>query len=472
MKFPNILRKYFIVILLFVICFLVAGLIATQLIMRSFAPKDLIGPPLFFVKLVEDKPPNERLAFIKYLRSLDSMTPPLNLLDENGNNLSDPGEKLPGPWSEIAKSAESNRFVELKGKRMLGLPGPPGPRPGIVQLKGEPVQYIYFARNSKRPMPPPSLILMPFAAMTFALILGIGVALFFIYRSIHEKVLLADSVIGRLKSGDLKARFPVGRKDEFGQAMIRFNTMAEEVEHLVEQLRTVEKSRMTLLQELAHDLRTPIASLKNLIATVQKRLAQQEDELSNELLFLSNREIEYFERLVEDLLVLAQVSEPHYKRDSSPIVVAELLDDEAEAVASKYLSADREVWVDKCLDSDCDIHGDSHLLRRLFRNALENAFSFAATTVSIKIDDSHEQLKVEISDDGPGFPEDLLANFGTKRISRVLDRSKSGRVSVGLGSVIMKAIVHLHHGALIAENIKKSDGTIGGSRITIFLPKF
>ena len=109
------------------------------------------------------------------------------------------------------------------------------------------------------------------------------------------------------EKGNLKARFPIVRMDEIGQTMLRFNHMADEIEHLVERMKTVEASRASLLQELAHDLRTPVASLKNLIETVATKDASMQPALRVELMELALSECEYFERLVEDLLVIAQV---------------------------------------------------------------------------------------------------------------------------------------------------------------------
>ena len=121
--------------------------------------------------------------------------------------------------------------------------------------------------------------------------------------------------------------------DEIGQAMCRFNKMAEEIERLVEHLRSVEKARMALLQELAHDLRTPVASLKNLLATLEKRDQGSDTKVRAELMTLAQKEVDYFARLLEDLLILAQISEPRYAGDRREIQLEELFEDEAESVA-------------------------------------------------------------------------------------------------------------------------------------------
>src|SRR5262249_2643324 len=135
-----------------------------------------------------------------------------------------------------------------------------------------------------------------------------------------------------------KARFPIGgRLDELGQAMNRFNKMADEIERLVERLRSTEKSRIALLQDLTHDLRTPIASLKNLLATIEKKRQSRQDndaEIISEMLSLSQREVDYLEKLVEDLLFLAQVSEPRYRVEQDLVSLLEIVDLESENVSA------------------------------------------------------------------------------------------------------------------------------------------
>ena len=97
--------------------------------------------------------------------------------------------------------------------------------------------------------------------MVVTVLVGIGFALFLIFRSLREHVETADRVISELQRGNLKARFPIKKNDEIGRAMERFNQMADQIEQLVERLRSAEASRNFLLQELTHDLRTPVGCI-------------------------------------------------------------------------------------------------------------------------------------------------------------------------------------------------------------------
>jgi signal transduction histidine kinase len=435
----------------------------------------------------------------------------MSIVDESGRNLST-GEPLPFDWRAVALPREAYEFRAIM--RDGEDPRPHGfPSDGLVRFPGEPAQFLYTAGGlprggppgfpgllpggppggppgfgprggpagpGGRGGPPPPIYRWVFFSFTFgflalSVLTGVGVALKLIYRSIHEKALLADSVIAELQAGNLKARFPVERSDEVGEAMLRFNRMAEEIERLVERLRSVEKSRITLLQDLTHDLRTPVASLKNLLVTVEKKSATEDQPLRLELLSLAQREVEYFERLVEDLLTLAQVSEPRYQAAQESVSVLDILDDEIETVAAAGPpgEAPKDIDLIAGLRAEyCFVRGDLRLLRRLFRNALENAHSFARTRVTVEVEsDSSGELTVVIRDDGPGLSESALKGFGERRVSRVLDRAQGHRLSVGLGSVIMKTVVEIHRGRLSATNLTLADGKIGGAEIRISLPR-
>jgi K+-sensing histidine kinase KdpD len=218
-------------------------------------------------------------------------------------------------------------------------------------------------------------------------------------------------------------------------------------------------------------LRTPVASLKHLLETVEADDTQLKPQVKLELMGLALKEVDYFERLVEDLLVLAQVSEPHYHTDRKTVSLATLLEDEAESVASKYSSEGKSVTLSKTLpDSPASTPGDPHLLRRMLRNVLENAFSFARQKVEVHLEEkTGVELIVTIQDDGPGFTSEALKSFGERRVTRLVssdEKGSNGRVTVGLGSVIVKTVAKIHRGEVQASNSSES----GGGRVTLRIP--
>ena len=350
-------------------------------------------------------------------------------------------------------------------------PGVPPPRHlnMVIRLSGEKIYYVGIRPASFRPegfgrylpvLGPVSLII--------SLLLGVLVAINLIYASIRKKIIEADKVISEIQRGNLKARFEVGRKNEFGEAMLRFNQMADEIEKLVDHLRLVEAARNKILQELAHDLRTPVASLKNLLEMLDAKNDNMAPEVRKELTGLSLREIDFFGQLVEDLLLLAQVDEPKYKAENNKVFVTEVMDDVVGDCASRPMYKDKKSVV-RIGDDNADLQllGSYNLFYRMFRNALENALNFARSKVQIEFKKSEKTIRVTITDDGPGLTEAQLRDFGVRKQSRHFISTENGqRLSVGLGSVIIKKLAEAHHGEVAIENLKNDKGEVMGARLT------
>lgn len=97
----------------------------------------------------------------------------------------------------------------------------------------------------------------------------------------------------------------------------------------------------------------------------------------------------------------------------------------------------------------------------MLRNALENAFSFATQVVRIEVKWDENEVRLVIEDDGPGLTPDAIARFGVRRATRFLGETSEGRLSVGLGSVILKTVAQIHRGDVIAGNRNASNGKTG-----------
>ena len=397
----KLFRRHFAITVIVVLSFVVIGFVVSNLVMKAamnHRPSGFGGDPApFFARLIDDaaaRTGGDRVSALKHIELMGLREEPfrLHILSQEGKNLSDQ-EAIPLSWSEIRKPEASYESVVVSGseEQKRHFPGPPMFPDSLIRLSGSPAQFLYVSKPDLRDWhgPSPALFLIgTIGLLILSLFFGIGFALFLLFRSMQEKMALVDNVIAELQAGNLKVRFPVGRMDELGQAMLRFNRMADEIERLVERLRTVEKSRISLLQDLAHDLRTPIASLKNLLATIEKKRQSDDQEIRAELLLLSRKEVEYFERLVEDLLVLAQMSEPRYQGDQSRISIVEILEEESEGVFARVEADGKSVELQGDLKSEALVMGDAHLLRRLIRNGLENAYSFAKSKVTIKVVDA------------------------------------------------------------------------------------
>lgn len=520
----KVFRQYFLLASVILILTIFLGFFVSRFVAESFKPTQQtqreIMPPLFLGKTIDHLNYPTKLEAIRAMESFHDgkmgPKPSLVLINENREILFGEAEitKADLPSADILDSLVNDYDFKFYGEKIehrppppgLGDPGGPGPGPGFGAPPGPPPgggpggpggpmmpkqksviklkdvvndshkYYLIIMPPTPKMFQPPQgmarvMPVLGIGSLVLSLLIGVGLTLFVIYLSVRKKVRDADFVISELHKGNLKARFAIDRNDEFGQAMLRFNQMADEIEHLVNHLKSVEVTRRKLLQELAHDLRTPIASLKTLLETLEISGDKLDEKTKSELLSLSNKEINYFARLVEDLLVLSQVDEPKYSSTTSGVPVAQLLQEEIYDIELKNPFKKINFKTD-FPDGEPLIQGDAKLLKRMLRNALENSVSFARSELWVSINNlGHGSYSITVADNGQGFRPDDLSHFGERRITRqIIDGGGQGRVSVGLGSVIMKKICEAHGGELRADNRVDESGMIKGAIITFRFP--
>lgn len=503
----KLFREYFLLASVILIVTIFLGFFISRFVTEAFRPERAdrqILPPLFLAKTIDNLNYPTKLEAIRAMESFNDNKfgpkPQLALINQSRQIIfSETNVSIDDlPPAEILVSLTKEYDFKFYGEKQEMHPPPPmpggpgGPPPGgpgggpnmprqksVIKLKENSIeaQKYYLVILPPKMFEPQGMgkymPLLGIGSLVLSLLLGVGLTMFVIYLSVRKKVRNADIVISELHKGNLKARFEIGRNDEFGQAMQRFNLMADEIEHLVNHLKSVEVSRRKLLQELAHDLRTPIASLKTLLETLETNDTKLDAKTKSELLSLSNKEISYFARLVEDLLVLSQVDDPKYNSENTGVHIAQLLQDEIYDVELK--NSVKEIDFNSEFKEGLPlIDGDRNLLKRMLRNALENSVSFAKKNLSVTVRDLNEiNFSIVISDDGPGFKPESLSEFGERRMTRkIQDQGQSAsRVSVGLGSVIMKKICEIHGGQLKAENRINERGVIEGAIVTFILPK-
>lgn len=329
------------------------------------------------------------------------------------------------------------------------------------QLSPEYSLKVFISPFNKRMRPsgkpPEGAMYILVLVLSGSIAVGIGLSLFTLTFYLRRRASQIAGVMEQLKSGDLKARFQINQMDEAGLLMAKFNDMAAEIERLVNNIKEAESARTEILQELAHDLRTPVASMKNFLETLFYHDEKLTSEKRKNLLSLASNEVSYFEKLVEDLLFLSGVRElPVSKR--KPISLKNLVQLELDILDNPSITTELVANV------DCEVIGDEHLLRRLVKNALTNAIRHAQSRVIVTITEEESKTILSILDDGKGLAQEELATFGDKKFSRKFSSEKKDHISIGLGAVIMKKIITLHDGTMEMKN------KTPGAEITFTLP--
>jgi signal transduction histidine kinase len=368
---------------------------------------------------------------------------------------------LPITWKDLHKPKKIHGIEWNDGEYGIT------PKTFVVKLDTTPVTYL-ISHNERTLFQGPYLLIQgthTFTTAALAVFLALSISFYYLRRKSSE----ARKVLGRMESGDLKARFEIKTFDEFGSLILDFNRMANEIERLVMRLRDTEISRSNLLQELGHDLRTPLTSLNTAFETMKEHHEQLTIDEKNELFSMVGTDIRYFKDLLDKLTLIATIDGPHYKSSAEKINLNNLLETE---ITSRQIAAGPSIsWsLINNEDSSCVILGDSHLITRLFRNAFDNASRYASNNITVKINDLRGQVEVLIMDDGPGLSEDSLNGFGKRRERRQRKEKDGEDFSLGLGSVIMKTIAQVHGGHVEMMNLLNS-GKINGACLRVIFHK-
>jgi len=204
------------------------------------------------------------------------------------------------------------------------------------------------------------------------------------------------------------------------------NDLLDRVDHAVTRQRE-------FVADAAHELRSPLASLRTQIEVGDRDAPPDSRELI--------RQVDRLSRLVDDLLALAKVDEA----DPSQGVAVDLDDVVLECVAD--IRTRSAVQIDVSAVSAAQTTGHRSALERLVRNLIQNAVQHATTRVAVTLATRGHEVELVVADDGPGIPpadrQRVFERF--TRLDSSRDRASGG---VGLGLAIAAEVVAAHDGEI------------------------
>lgn len=235
---------------------------------------------------------------------------------------------------------------------------------------------------------------------------------------------------------------------EVGQVGSAVNAMLDHVEESLRTRQDTEDSLRRFVSDAGHELRTPLAAVRGYAELVRRAGTAHPDQA----LASAGRIEAAADRmgvLVEDLLLLASLEEGR-PIEHSPVDLRALADETVSDWAATHDSHRFELGP---VGPDVTVLGDGERLRQVLTNLLGNATAYtpAGSTITTSVLRSGDTVELQVHDDGPGFPPDLLPR-ATERFARG-DASRSRDTGgSGLGLAIARAIVETHGGRLVVAN--------------------
>ena len=338
------------------------------------------------------------------------------------------------PAPPVQRDSRASSDGKHRYTLVLGLP--PGPR-------------VFFG---PRGMPVPGLIIA---------IISSGLVCYFLAWYMTKPIVRLRAATRQLAAGDLTARSGApasNKRDEIAGLMRDFDAMAERLELLV-------KAQSRLLNDISHELRSPLARLNVALGLARQRAGVESADMLDRIELEASR----LNELIGRILTLARLEDGEQRVPQTPVPLGELVANVAED--AEFEAQERHCHVHTAIpDADWGVRGNDSLLHSAVENVVRNAIRYTQEGTSVEIALASEErgggreAVLRVSDSGPGVPPDALGKLFEPfyRLDDARGRLTGG---VGLGLAITERAVRFHGGKVSAFNRAE-----GGLMVEIRLP--
>src|ERR1700691_1525501 len=276
------------------------------------------------------------------------------------------------------------------------------------------------------------------AAVVLTLLLGLGGG-FWMGRRILAQAGAISAVATQIMRGDLSQRLPVRDADD------EINTLAREINTMLDKIEQLTLGMRTVLDSAAHDLRTPLNRLQ---ATAEGAMTQLEvGSPGRRVLERVTTEVDHMRSTLDALLRIALAETGTVARE--PVDLSELVASVVEVYAP--VSEERGILLESPVAPGAQVLGSRQLLAQALANLLDNAIKFTPDGGHIRVllRGTSTEPEVVVEDDGPGIPADKRAIVLGRRVR--LDEARKVPGS-GLGLSLVAAVTKLHGARLVLDD--------------------
>jgi two-component system, chemotaxis family, CheB/CheR fusion protein len=249
------------------------------------------------------------------------------------------------------------------------------------------------------------------------------------------------------------------------QFVLETNRDVTERKAAQEALRRADQQKDEFLAMLAHELRNPLAPIRNAAVLLTREIGA--DPKLGPLTAMITRQSQHLTRLLDDLLDVSRIARGRITLQSEPVEIGEFIGPAIEMVQPLMNEKLHKLRVERP-GQLLHVHGDRARLVQCLSNLLNNSAKYCAAYAEIVlvVTEAPDSVTMAVRDNGPGVSPELLPHVFDLFVQgeRPLDRSQGG---LGIGLSIVKRLVEMHKGTVSAA----SDGLGRGCTFSIRLPR-
>jgi two-component system sensor histidine kinase KdpD len=261
--------------------------------------------------------------------------------------------------------------------------------------------------------------------------------------------------------GAAETRLMAASADQIGQALEQDHLAAES--RAAEIAQRSDELKTALLDSVSHDLRTPLAAIRAAAGTIKDRdLRLSEDDLA-ESADAIDREAEYLNRLVTNLLDLSRIEAGALRAELEPVDLLEALKPIVARLAPRLADRPLQVEVSASVPS---VLADAVFLDQIVTNLVENAAKYVPSGAAVRIAaaEADGRVRLTVEDAGPGVPPEALPRLFDK-FYRVAGSARRSRPGSGVGLAVVRGLTQAMRG-----HVQARQSALGGLAVDVDLP--
>ncbi len=237
----------------------------------------------------------------------------------------------------------------------------------------------------------------------------------------------------------------------------------EQLKSATTALREADRRKDEFLATLAHELRNPLATIRNGLEILRMNPHSAETE---DVRGMMNRQLKHLVRLIDDLLDVSRVSQGKIDLRKELITLQSALDSAVEA-SHPLIEARKHTLLLEVPKETLWLNADITRIAQIVSNLLNNAAKYTpdSGTIKLSVTCEGEEAVIAVKDNGMGIPQDMLPKVFElfTQVDNNLERSQGG---LGIGLALVRQLVEMHGGSINA----KSAGLNQGSTFSVRLP--